>query len=263
VTEEKFITLGDNKIRYLEAGKSENNLVLLHGLGASANRWDPVISYLSKKFHLIIPDLIGYGYSDKPLDNYTIKFFVNFLTDFLEKTDIKKTSIVASSLGGQIAAECAIRQNSSFEKLVLVSPSGINPRLSPVMDEYMLAMIRPDKQRTLHAFKQMVGPNKEVDSKIIDDFIQRISMPNAKMAIMSTLLGLKNAENLLDRLPKISIPTLVIWGNYDSVIPFRYAKIFVSSIKGCQFIEMDGCGHTPFAEDPQKFSEAVIEFLNN
>ena len=202
MTEEKFITLGDNKIRYLEAGKSENNLVLLHGLGASANRWDPVISYLSKKFHLIIPDLIGYGYSDKPLDNYTIKFFVNFLTDFLEEIDIKKTSIVASSLGGQIAAECAIRQNSSFEKLVLVSPSGINPRLSPVMDEYMLAMIRPDKQRTLHAFKQMVGPNKEVDSKIIDDFIQRISMPNAKMAIMSTLLGLKNAENKTG--PKLS-----------------------------------------------------------
>lgn len=263
ITEEKFITLGDNKIRYLEAGQSENNLVLLHGLGASANRWEPVISYLSKKFHLIIPDLIGYGYSDKPQDNYTINFFVNFLTDFLEKINIKKTGIVASSLGGQIAAECAISQNNSFEKLVLVSPSGINPRLSPTMDKYMLAMIRPDKQRTLHAFKQMVGPNKEVDSKIIDDFIQRINLPNTKMAIMSTLLELKNAEPLLDRLPKISIPTLVVWGNYDSVIPFRYAKIFVSSIKGCQFIEMNGCGHTPFAEEPQKFSEVVLEFLNN
>ncbi len=212
---------------------------------------------------MIIPDIIGYGYSDKPTDNYTINFFVNFLTNFLEKIDIKKTSIVASSLGGQIAAECAIRQNNSFEKLVLVSPSGINPRLSPTMDKYMLAMIRPDRQRTLDAFKHMVGPTKEVDPKIIDNFMQRINMPNSKMAIMSTLLELKNSENLLDRLPKISIPTLVVWGNYDSVVPFRYAKIFVSSIKGCQFIEMDGCGHTPFAEEPQKFSETVLEFLDN
>lgn len=262
MTEERFITLGDNKIRYLEAGESKNNLVLVHGLGASANRWDPIIPYLSKKFHLIIPDLIGHGYSDKPLVDYTMKFFVNFLTEFIEELNIKKTNIIASSFGGQIAAECAIKQNNSFEKLALVSPSGINPRLSPAMDAYMLTMIHPNKERALQAFKEMAGPKKEIDSKMIDDFVKRINMPNAKMAIMSTLLWLKYAKVLTNRLSKILIPTLVVWGNDDAVIPFRYAKIFVSSIKGCQFIEMNSCGHIPFAEEPQKFSDGILEFFN-
>jgi len=86
---------------------------------------------------LIIPNIIRHDYRDKPLVDYTMKFFVNFLTEFVEELNIKKTNIIASSFGGQISAECVIKQNNSFEKLALVSPSRINPRLSPAMDAYM------------------------------------------------------------------------------------------------------------------------------
>ncbi len=258
---EKFVNIQGNKIRYLESGQAKEHLVLIHGLGSSAERWMPVISELNKKFHLVIPDLIGYGYSDKPLVDYTMDFFVDFLEKFLTKLGISKTSIIGSSLGGHIAAETVIRQPNLFEKMILVAPAGANPGLSPVMDEYLLAMIRPEREQTLKAFKMMAGPNREIDSHTIDDFIEKISLPNAKMAILSTLLGLKYADNLEKKLPKISIPSLIIWGCNDQVIPSTYANVFVSAIRNCTLFEMRDCGHTPFTEEPGVFSETVSDFL--
>jgi pimeloyl-ACP methyl ester carboxylesterase len=251
--QEKFVNIGENKIRFLEYGQSNDDIiVLVHGLGASAERWEKVIPYLDKKYHLIIPDVIGFGYSDKPNVDYTVEFFVNFLADFLKVMGIKKTAIIASSLGGHIAAECAINQNKSIQKIILVAPSGINSRLTPAMDAYALAMLYPNQQRTHAAFKMMAGPDKDIDPHTIKDFVNKMRMPNVKMVFTSVLLGLKNTAPLTDRLHKISIPTMIVWGSHDSVIPPRYAKILVSNIKRCQFVKMKGCGHTPFTEEPEK-----------
>lgn len=263
MAEEKFVTIKENKIRYLEDGHSDHTVVLVHGLGASAERWEHVIPYLKKKFHLIIPDLIGYGYSDKPDVDYTIEFFEKFLSEFLETVGVTKSTIIGSSLGAQIAAECVINQNNSIQKLVLVAPSGINPKTSTASDAYGMAALYPDYQNVQNAFEMMAGKNKKVESHIIEDFVKRMKMPNAKLAFISTLLGLKNVNALAERLHKISIPTLVIWGSQDPVITFRYAKTFVTSIKECQFVEMDGCGHTPFTEEPEKFSKIVTEFIEH
>ncbi len=76
---EKFINIDENKIRYLESGNSDNTLVLIHGLGASANRWEYVIPHFEKNYRVIVPDLIGFGYSDKPLVDYTTDYFSEFL----------------------------------------------------------------------------------------------------------------------------------------------------------------------------------------
>ena len=82
---QKFVKVGSNKIRYVEAGSnSKKVLVLVHGLGASAERWEHVIPELSKKYTVIAPDLPGFGYSDKPSLDYTPQFFAEFLSDFLE-----------------------------------------------------------------------------------------------------------------------------------------------------------------------------------
>jgi len=263
MAEEKFVTVGENKIRYLEDGHSADTVVLVHGLGASAERWEYVIPYLNKKFHLIIPDLIGYGYSDKPNIDYTIEFFEKFLSEFMETVGVTRATIIGSSVGGQIATECAINQNKSIKKLVVVAPSGINPRSSPASDAYGMAALYPEYQGAQNAFEMMAGKNKKVESHIIEEFVKRMKMPNAKLAFISTLLGLKNVNPLTERLHKISIPTLVVWGSQDPVITSRYAKTFVTSIKGCQFVEMDGCGHTPFTEEPEKFSIIVTQFIEH
>ena len=259
---EKFVQVGTNKIRYLEGGGSDGNVLLIHGLGASAERWAHVIPHLSKKYHVIALDLIGYGFSDKPSVDYTPAFFSQFIFDFLNTLGITKTSMIGSSLGGQIVTECAITQSKIIEKIVLVSPSGIMKQSTPTFDAYTLAALYPTQDGTKTAFQMMAGEHKEIDSDTVDGFIQRMTLPNAKMAFMSTILGIRNAGSLSERLGKISVPTLIVWGKQDTLIPITYSKDFVSSIKNCQFVEMESSGHTPYVEEPKKFSEIVFKFLD-
>ena len=259
---EKFVNVGAYKIRYLEGGGSDGNILLLHGLGASAERWTHVVPHLSKKYHLIIPDLIGFGFSDKPSVDYTPEFFSQFIFDFLNTLGITKTSMIGSSLGGHIIAEFAITQSKMIEKIVLVSPSGIMKQSTPTFDAYTLAALYPTPEGAKTAFQMMSGVHKEIDPTTIDGFIQRMTLPNAKMAFMSAILGIRNAVSLSDRLARILAPTLIVWGRQDTLIPIVYSKDYVSSIKNCQFVEMENSGHTPFVEEPEKFSEIVLKFLN-
>ena len=259
--EEKFININGYKIRYLESGDADKTIVLLHGLGASAERWEFVIPELSKQYRVIVPDLIGFGHSDKPLVDYTTEFFSDFLSSFLKKLEITRTNIIGSSLGGQITAKYASQHPEIIENLVLVSPSGIMKHSTPALDAYVMAALYPDIEVAKNAFQMMAGPARQINQKIIEGFVERMKLPNAKMAFMSTLLGLKNAEALTKSLKKISVPTLIIWGEDDPVIPVKYADDFVSSIQDCRFYMMDNCGHTPYVDDPKKFAKLVLDFL--
>jgi pimeloyl-ACP methyl ester carboxylesterase len=261
MVQENFIEVDGNKIRYLEAGHSKNTIVLVHGLGASAERWTRAIPYFEKNYHLIVPDLIGFGHSDKPLVDYTTDFFSDFLRQFLEASGIENPHIIGSSLGGQVTAEYA-SENSNIEKLTLVSPSGVMKQSTPALDAYIMAALYPNEINAKNAFEMMEGSGIEVDPKIVTSFIERMKLPNAKMAFMSTILGLKNAEIITNKLKTINVPTLIVWGSNDPVIPIRHADGFVSSIKDCRFYRMDGCGHTPYVQKPKEFAEIVLDFLN-
>lgn len=258
---EKFITINGNNIRYLESGNSEKTIVLVHGLGASAERYEFVIPEFSKHYRVIVPDLIGFGYSDKPLVDYTTEFFSDFLSSFLKKLNLNKINIIGSSLGGQITAKYASTHSDSIDHLVLVSPSGVMKISTPALDAYVMAALYPDLEVAKNAFQMMAGGTRQVNQKVVEDFVKRMKLPNAKMAFMSTLLGLKNAELITNSLKKISIPTLIIWGEHDPVIPIQYADDFVSSIQDCRFYMMDNSGHTPYVDDPKRFSQLVLDFL--
>jgi len=261
--EEKFITIDGNKIRYLESGDAGRTIVLLHGIGASAERWEFVIPEFSKHYKVIVPDLIGFGRSDKPLVDYTTEFFLDFLSSFLHKLGITSTNIIGSSLGGQITANYASQHPEIIENLVLVSPSGIMKHSTPALDAYVMAALYPDIEVAKNAFQMMAGPTRQINQKIIENFVERMKLPNAKMAFMSTLLGLRNAETITKSLKKISVPTLIIWGEDDPVIPVKYADDFVSCIQDCRFYMMDNCGHTPYVDDPKRFAKLVLDFLED
>ena len=257
----KTTEIDGNKIRYLEEGTSKNTLILLHGLGASAERWEDVIPLFAKKFRVIVPDLIGFGYSDKPSIDYTTDYFAEFMSKFVEKVGIKEMSIIGSSLGGQIAAEFIINQNADVKKLVLVSPSGVMKHSTPALNAYISAALYPNTDSALNAFQAMSG-RKKIDEKIVSGFIERMQLPNAKMAFMSTLLGLSNSKVVTEKLQLITIPTLIVWGENDPVIPIEYAQSFISGINDCRFYKMIGCAHTPYVEKPEKFFQIVADFLN-
>ncbi|MEM3063835.1 MAG: alpha/beta hydrolase [Candidatus Nitrosotenuis sp.] len=259
--QQEFVTVDNSKIRYLKAGSSKRNLILIHGLGASAERWERVIPYFSKYFTVIVPDLVGFGQSDKPNVDYTTEFFASFIGKFLEKLKIKDSTMMGSSLGGQIAIEYAAQNQQTVDKLVLVSPAGAMRQSTPALDAYIMAALYPDPVSAKNAFTMMTGNNKPVSDEIVESFVERMRMPNAKFAFMSTLLGLKNAPEISAKLELLHVPTLIVWGSLDPVIPVKYAEYFVKKIKDCRFYQMENCGHTPYVEDPVGFSKIVLEFL--
>ena len=260
--QEKFLQIDGYNIRYLESGSSKNTLVLIHGLGASAERWAKVIPLFDDTYHVIVPDLVGFGYSDKPTVDYTPDFFSEFLENFFAASNIRRPSIIGSSLGGQIAIEYAARHSEHIEKLVLVSPAGIMKKSTPALDAYIMAALYPSVTSVKNAFEMMEGSGKDADDNIVNGFVQRMQLPNAKLAFMSTILGLKNSESITAKLSSISVPTLVVWGANDPVIPIDYADDFISAINNCRFFKMDGIGHTPYVQDPHIFASKVLEFLN-
>ncbi len=260
--EEKFLQIDENDIRYLESGNSKKTLVLIHGLGASAERWTRVIPLFAKHFRVIIPDLIGFGHSDKPLTDYTLDFFSSFLEKFFTAANIQHPILIGSSLGGQIAVEYALEHPQNVEKLILVSPSGVMKKSTPALDAYIMAALYPNEQNAKNAFELMESSGEHIDEKIVNGFIERMKLPNAKLAFMSTLLGLKNAKVITTKLQSMITPTLIIWGANDPVIPIQHADEFVASIKDCRFLRMDNCGHTPYVQDPKSFASVVLNFLN-
>ncbi len=259
--QEKFVSIDGNKVRYLESENSSETLVLIHGLGASAERWEFVIPALKEHFKLIVPDFIGFGYSDKTLVDYTPEFFSEFLSKFLKELNISKTHLIGASLGGQISIEFASKHKDVVKKLILCSPSGIMKHSTPALEAYVMAALYPTAIGAKDAFEKMAGGGKRIDPIVIERFVERMQLPNAKMSFMSTLLGLKNAEIITKTLTKITSPSLIIWGENDPVIPIKYAEDFVSTIQDCRFFKMSGCGHTPYVDDPEKFANTVISFL--
>ena len=262
IVEEKFLHVDGHRIRYIESGNSKNTLVLIHGLGASSERWSNVIPLFSDHYRVIVPDLIGFGQSDKPTADYTVDFFVDFLEKFIAASEIKHPNIIGSSLGGQISAEYASLHSEEMKNLVLVSPSGIMKQSTPALDGYIMAAMYPNKISAKNAFELMEGSGKHVNEEIISGFVERMRLPNAKLAFMSTILGLKNSKSIKSKLESISTPTLLIWGTDDPVIPIIHADGFVSSIQNCVLYEMNGCGHTPYVQDPEAFVSKVMEFIS-
>lgn len=262
--EEKFVVVNGNKTRYLEEGKAEKCIVLLHGLGGMADRWVPVIPLLSQKYRTIALDLIGYGQSDKPqVVDYTPEFFTKFVLNFLDTLSLSETFMVGTSLGGQIVAECAATQNQSIKKIVMIAPSGIMKESTPVLDSYTMAALYPTYETVKMAYEMMMDEKKEVSQRTIENFILNMSQPNTKMTFLSTLLGLKNSPLITEKLQLIKIPALIVWGRNDKMIPLEYAKEFVSAIKNSTLAVMEGCGHIPYEEKPHEFSKLVLDFLGS
>jgi len=260
----KNIQIHGNKIRYLDYSNfnstEEETLVLLHGIGASAERWSKVIPFFHEHFRTIVPDIIGFGYSDKPTVEYNIPYFVKFLKDFLNRVGVKSASIAGSSFGGLVAAEFAINDINMINKLILVSPAGTMKTSTKTLEEYILASLYPTHDNVWRAFNNMAFDPRTVTEETILEFIDRMKLPNAKYAFMSTMLAIRNTTDLASRLSKVKSPTIIIWGQNDEMIPVKYSEDY-RNIPNSNVKVIPRCGHTPFTEKPELFSKIAIDFL--
>lgn len=254
----------DYSIRYVDTGKNKSNpkispLLLLHGLGGSLDRWSEAIPFLSKYYRLLVPDIIGFGYSDKPHAEYNMDFFIKFIQRFLQIMDIDNLHIIGSSFGGLLALEYTIRFPKDINKLVLISPAGMMNHITPALNQYISAALYPTFYNVATAYYEMVYDPRMITEDSIQDFIKRMNLSNSKFAFMSTLISLKNHPQLTDRL-NINTPTLIIWGRNDKLMPLRYAKKF--QIPNSKLVIFDQCGHYPHVEKAEKFNRTVSRFLN-
>ena len=254
------------KVRYLESGKGKKRHVLfIHGLGSAADRWMKIPDELSSDFHSIAIDLPGFGESDKPGKmDYTIDQFRQIIISFLKEISIhtEPTSLIGHSLGGYIASEVAIQNQNHIQQLVLIDSSGMLEKPTPILEEYFEAAMNPSKVNVRKAFEKMVADPKRIPTQLVDGFIRRINMPNAKHAFESTLVNSATTQIGLNRLRKINtIPTLILWGVHDKVIPLEHSKFFKESINDSRLEIIKDAGHAPFAEKPDQVCELLKNFL--
>lgn len=259
-------------MRYLESIQgnriTNKHVLFIHGLGTSADRWLDIPDALSMYYHTIAIDLIGFGGSDKPSDvNYTIEKFSEFILEFIEKIglsgDDKKITLVGHSLGGYIAVEFAIRNKALIEKLVLLDSSGFLKEPTPLLEQYLNAANYPTYDNVRSVFEQLVSQPWKVLPVVVNTFITRISSPGAKYPFLSAYQYSTTTQIDLSRLKSIQdIPTLIIWGRNDNLIPIEHSKPFKQVFKNYKVKMIEDAGHAPFIEKPAIICELLHSFLS-
>jgi len=238
-------------------------VVLLHGLGARKEDWLPVFEPMAQKYRLLVPDQIGFGKSDKPLLDYSVQTYVDFLNEFLRQLKVEKASLAGESLGGWIAALYVAEIGGGahlvpVEKLVLVDAAGLKQnRPIPDVHPSSLAAMRGVMEAV---FYDTSWVNEDALRKIFTD----------KLAVhdgytVRNFLGnpTREKERLDDRLASIKVPTLVVWGKQDKLLPITSGERYAAGIAGAKLVSFEKCGHVPPMEKTEEFLAAVMAFLGS
>ncbi len=259
---EKNVTIFGAKIRYLEAGDAAKpTVILLHGLGANAESWQFNIVPLAANYHVIAPDQVGFGKSDKPLIKYRLGTYVDFLDKFMAELKIEKAALVGNSMGGWVAAMTAIKYPNRVEKIVLADAAGITPKEVDFDRIYQLNNSTRDEVRAnlKLIFANPLFANNE---SLVDQFMTARVTTGDGYTINSLIESIKRKEDFLDtRLGEIKKPTLIIWGKQDGLLPLADGEKFNKGIAGSKLIVFDPCGHVPQVEKAADFNKEVLNFL--
>jgi pimeloyl-ACP methyl ester carboxylesterase len=260
--QDKTITAFGQTIHYFDMG-SGPVVVLLHGLGSRKEDWLPVLEPMAQKYRLLVPDQIGFGRSDKPLLDYGIQTYVDFLNEFLRQLKVEKASLVGESLGGWIAALYVSEISGGahlipVEKLVLVDAAGLKqdkpiPNLNPSSLVDMRVMMEA-------VFFDTSWLNEEALRKIFTDKLAAHDGYTVRSLLGNPALG---TERLDERLGNIKVPTLVVWGKQDKLLPIASGERYAAGIAGAKLVSFDKCGHVPPIEKTEEFLAAVTVFLSS
>ena len=256
----KEISIYGQKIHYIEAG-SGPNVILLHGLGGSSQVWQFNIGPLAEKYHVFVPDQIGFGKSDKPLVNYRIRTYVDFLDQFCKQLKIDRPTLIGNSMGGWIAAIYAATYPDRVDKLVLADAAGYAPPKD--FDTRAFFGLNPTTRDEMKLLSAKVFYNKAFlsDAAIDQAMAVRLGAGDG-YTIKSITESIIRDEDYLDNIvTKIKSPTLIVWGREDGLVPLSEGERFHKDIAGSTMIVFDQCAHVPNIEKAGEFNAAVIKFL--
>jgi len=260
------------RANYVEIGEGPP-LVLVHGLSGAWQNWLETIPHFAHSHRVVALDLPGFGASPMPPWEISMPAYGRFLRDFCERLGIERCSLVGNSMGGFIATELAINEPERVDELVLVSAAGITwararqeparmiARLgraaAPIAFRYSMAGIRRPRLRR-GAFQQVFhDPNAIRPELLFETTVPALQSPGYADALI-TLWG----YDIRDRLSEIEVPTLVVWGRNDRVVPVPAAFSYQRRIgDNADLVIFDECGHVPQMERPVRFNRVVEDFL--
>lgn len=253
--EKVAVVLGQN-IHYYEAGQGPA-VILLHGLGANAGIWVSTVGPLSANHHVYALDQIGFGHSDKPLLDYKVVTFVDFLYGFMQSQKLSKATLMGNSLGGWVALEFAAQHPEMVDKLVLVDSAGLPFSQAPSIS------LNPSSLAEMRKVLEAVFYDKKI---VTEEFVQlayRAHLQNNDgYTIQRTLAGFSSPDQFeTAKLAVIHAPTLIVWGRQDELTPLAMGEQLREGISGAKLAQFDQCGHIPQMEKPAEFNRAVLEFL--
>jgi len=258
---QQTVVVHGHKIAYYEAGKG-SAVIFIHGLGADSHHWAANIDALSQHFRVIALDQIGYGQSDKPLMRYTVENFSDYLHGFLQALKISKASLVGNSLGGWVALDFTLRHPPMVEKLVLVDAAGLRPAAALKIPEGGRRTLSP---MNTHWFFDLMEANREwatmdLGPNAFERHVQNGDSYTVASSVAEMAMGREFEDSKLGR---VHVPTLIIWGRDDVLIPLAMGERLHQGIARSQMIVIDGTGHIPMVGKAAEFNDAVQKFLES
>ncbi|HEX2481234.1 MAG TPA: alpha/beta fold hydrolase [Methylomirabilota bacterium] len=260
-------------VNYVDIGEGElEPIVFVHGLGGQWQNWLENIPRAAQERRVIALDLPGSGLSPPPRDGITIPGYGRSVDTVCDKLGLGRVDMVGNSMGGFVAAEVAIQFPERIDQLVLVSAAGIASadvakapiltigRVMSAIATHSLSSDRflASRPKSRHRVLALVArhPSRLKADLAYEGFLKGAGKPGFQPALRACL-----NYDFRDRLPEIRQPTLIVWGENDSIIPVRDAHEFERLIPDSRKVVMKETGHVPMAERPNTFNDLMLEFL--
>ncbi len=252
-------------------------LLLLHGLGCDHTTWDPVIAQLAGRYTVIAPDLLGHGRSDKPRADYSLGGFANGMRDLLALLGFDRVTVVGHSFGGGVAMQFAYQFPEFTERLVLVATGGLGREVHPVLR----GLTMPGGSAALAI---AAAPPFYAAMRLLGRGAHAVGLPGTA-DIPGALGVLRGKSNRAERDAFLHVlravidwrgqvvtmtdraylardmPTCVVWGSRDTVLPPVHAENARRVIPGARIEMIDGAGHFPHEQSPERFAAILADFI--
>ena len=272
----RHVEIHGHDVAYRLAGTGET-ILLIHGMAGSSATWRSVMPALAEHHQVLAPDLAGHGQSSKPSGDYSLGAFASGLRDLMDALGIERATVVGQSLGGGVALQFAYQFPERCDRLVLVSSGGLGREVSWMLRalslpgaELVLPIVAPafvrERGNAISIWLRDHGFKSDRVAEMWQAYAS-LSLPENRTAFLRTLRSVVDpggqAVDASDRLYLTeSMPTLVIWGDRDNIIPVAHAYDTQAALPGSQLEIFEGVGHFPQVEAPEQFIAALSDFVD-
>ena len=275
MTEMSYLELHGERIAYRDAGAGEA-LLLIHGMAGSSATWRAVIPELAKRYRVVAPDLLGHGESAKPRGDYSLGAFAAWLRDLLDELGISQATVVGQSLGGGVAMQFTYQHRDYCQRLVLISSGGLGPDLNWILRilsapgaELVLPVVAPQPVlnlgNKLGSWLTSAGIKSPRTGEMWSAYCSLSDRPT-RQAFLRTLRSVVDYRGqAVSALGKIHVsyglPTLLIWGEQDRIIPVAHGYAAHEAVPGSRLEVLAGVGHFPHVEAPTAVVDILDDFI--